>query len=109
MGDWKSAYRKSRKEEKILSRLRTDACFFTLQNYIDPDKYDKDFCQLCNVFTTVEHILVNCPKYQRYRHVMISELSITPNQLSVAHLLNDKFNHNKLFAFLKAINYYNRI
>ena len=28
LGDWKSAYRKSRKEEKILSRLRTDSCFF---------------------------------------------------------------------------------
>lgn len=33
LGDWKSAYRESRKEEKILSRLRMDSCFFRLQHH----------------------------------------------------------------------------
>ena len=109
LGDWKSAYRKSRKEEKILSRLRTDSCFFRVQHYLFPEKYDKDYCQLCNVYTTVKHILVECPRFQRYRLSLISNLNINPIDLSEAHLLNDEFNHNKLFKYLKDINYYNRI
>ena len=40
---------------------------------------------------------------------MISDLKINSNDLTEAHLLNDTFNHNKLFTYLKAIDYYNRI
>ena len=109
LGDWKSAYRKSRKEEKVLSRLRTDSCFFRLQNLIDPNKYDRDFCQLCNINTSVKHILVDCPRFERYRQEMIANHNIPRAELTEAHLLNDTFDHVKLFNFLKAINYFNRI
>ena len=109
LGDWKSAYRKSRKEEKILSRLRTNSCFFKIQHFLYPKKYNKDFCQLCNVYTSVKHILVECPRFQRYRLNMINDLNINPSDLSVANILNDTFNHTKLFKFLKDIDYYNRI
>ena len=109
LGDWKSSYRKPRKDEKILSRLRTDSCFFRIQHYLYPNKFNKDFCQLCNVYTTVGHILVDCPRYQRYRLRMIADLNINPSDLSQTHLLDDKFNHSKLFRYLKDINYYNRI
>ena len=107
--DWKSAYRKSRKEEKILSRLRTDSCFFRIQNFLDPIKYNKDYCNLCNLYTTVDHILCKCPRFQRYRLRMISDLDINPLDLTEAHILNDDFNHDKLFKYLKDIDYYNRI
>ena len=109
LGDWKSAYRKSRKEEKILSRLRANSCFFKIQHYLDPIKYEKDFCQLCNTYTSVEHLLIKCPRFQAHRINMISDLNINPSDLSIAHILNDNFNHKKLFKFLKDINYYNRI
>ena len=109
LGDWKSAYRKSRKEEKILSRLRTDSCFFRIQNFLDPIKYNKDYCNLCNLYTTVDHILCKCPRFQRYRLRMISDLDINPLDLTEAHILNDDFNHDKLFKYLKDIDYYNRI
>ena len=40
---------------------------------------------------------------------MISDLDINPLDLTEAHILNDDFNHDKLFKYLKDIDYYNRI
>ena len=66
-------------------------------------------CHYCNVYTTIQHILVDCPSYIRARQIMISDLNININDLTEAHLLNDTFDHSKLFTYLKTINYYNRI
>ena len=36
LGDWKSAYRENRREEKILSRHRTGSCLFLARHFFIP-------------------------------------------------------------------------
>ena len=66
LGDWKSAYRKNRREEKILSRLRTGSCLFLVQHYFDPNK-PKEHCISCDMGMTIKHMLIECPTFQNSR------------------------------------------
>ena len=108
LGDWKSAYRESRKEEKIISRLRTGACKFLFQHNYDPNK-DRDFCNNCNINTIIKHILVECPQFSQSRQKIIQHLNKNKSNLDEKSILDDKFDHQLLFEFLKNINYYQNI
>lgn len=47
IADWKSAYRESRWEECVLSRLRTGCCRFLIQHFINPD-IGRELCNFCS-------------------------------------------------------------
>ena len=59
ISDWKSAYRDNRREEKVLSRLRTGCCRFLKQHYFDP-MLSREYCDFCRVTMTIAHLLVQC-------------------------------------------------
>ena len=54
--EYTTVYRKVRKEEIVMARLRMATCFFTHQQYLigAPQKQ----CIVCNVKQTIEHLLV---------------------------------------------------
>ena len=60
-GYWKSAYRKVRKDEVILARLRVGACLFLYRHHFDTGT-PIDFCNFCNLRNTIFHILLMCPQ-----------------------------------------------
>ena len=57
LGDWKSAYRDNRIEDKILSRLRTGSCYFLYRHIYNPDR-DQEYCNTCNTNMSIEQ---TCP------------------------------------------------
>ena len=111
IGDWKSAYRDNRVEEKILSRLRTGSCYFLYQHKIVTNGIvrDKVRCNACNVDMSIEHLLVLCPIFQQARRRISSHLNRRNLILNEYNILHDDFNHDLLFNFLKEINFYNKI
>ena len=108
LGDWKSAYRDSRKEEKVLSRLRTGSCYFVWQSHINPPG-GIDFCANCNSEVTIAHLLLHCPKFRQSRIRLINYLNCKNLPFTEENLLNDQFPHGLLFLFLKETNYYKKI
>ena len=108
LGDWKSAYRKNRREEKVLSRLRTGSCLFLNQHYFDPT-LPVENCNTCNVVLTINHILVECPTLNNNRYRIANYLNQKKKVLSEENILNDIFPHDLLFKFLKETPYYKKI
>ena len=109
LGDWKSAYRDNRVEEKILSRLRTGCCYFLYQHKIDTEDRVKECCNACNTDMTIEHLLVTCPALQQARRRISSHLIRLNLALSEFNILNDSFNHDLLFDFLREVGFYKKI
>ena len=108
LGDWKSAYRDNRKEEKVLSRLRTGSCYFVWQSYIDPPG-GIDYCAHCNTEVTIFHLLIDCPQFRLSRVRLVNYLNSKNLAFNEENLLNDHFVHGLLFVFLKEVRYFNRI
>ena len=65
LGDWKSSYKDNRKDEKILSRLRTGTCKFHIKIYLPTDN-EPEICQYCQIEMSLEHLLVTCPALQQH-------------------------------------------
>ena len=55
-------YRDNRREEKVLSRLRTGCCRFIFQHYFDP-MLSREYCNYCRVPMTISHLLINCVNF----------------------------------------------
>ena len=108
LGDWKSSYRENRKEEKILSRLRTGSCLFLVHHFFDPNK-PIERCNSCDINMTVKHLLVDCPNFQNNRFRIVNYLNQKNLDVNEKNILSDTFPHKLLFIFLKEINYYNKI
>ena len=108
LGDWKSAYRDVRSEEKKLSRLRTGTCLFLKQHIFDPQK-PRETCRSCNVNLSIKHIIIDCPSLQNSRQRIIDYLNQRNLNLSEEVILCDAFPHGLLFAFLKETPFYRRI
>ena len=108
LGDWKSAHRKNRREEKILSRLRTGSCLFLVQHHFNINK-PKEHCISCDMGMTIKHLLVECPTFQNSRNRIANYLNQKNLALSEESILSDTFPHELLFIFLKGTNYYNKI
>ena len=108
LGDWKSAYRENRKEEKILSRLRTGSSLFSVQHFFDPNK-PREYCISCDTNMTIKHLLIDCPNFINSRFRIINYLNQKNLDVSEKNILSDTFPHKLLFIFLKEINFYNKI
>ncbi|XP_058449211.1 uncharacterized protein LOC131429179 [Malaya genurostris] len=57
--------RPDRREQRVLSRLRTGHTRITHIHYIT--RQPPPMCSSCNIQLTVEHILTNCPEFQNLR------------------------------------------
>ena len=57
---------------------------------------------------TIEHLLVTCPVFQPARYSIISHLNKDNLALNEYNILNDKFNHNLLFKFLKDVDFFKK-
>ena len=106
--DWKSAYRENRREEKVLSRLRTGSCRFLFQHYFDP-MISREYCDFCRVPMTISHLLINCVNLAFARRAITTYLRKYKLPLTEQIILGDDFPHKLLFNFLKAIDFFDRI
>ena len=107
-GYWKSAYRKVRKEEVVLARLRVGACLFLYRHHFDTGT-PIDFCNFCNVRNTIFHILLMCPQHNTYRMDILEYLENNRLSHSINNILGDNFPSELIFKFLRNINYFNKI
>lgn len=87
-------------DQRTLTRLRIGHTRLTHEGIFHKTRTQ---CQMCNKDLTVEHILVECNKYQEQR----SSAGISGNIESI--LSNDKNKERSLLRFLKESNLYNQI
>ena len=107
LGDWKSSYRENRREEVVLSRLRTGWCRYLVQQYYQNQNYvPKHFCNQCMTTNTIEHILLTCPKWGAFRISIYYHIRRLKLPISLETILGEQFNHNILFKYLKDIKFY---
>ena len=104
LGDWKSSYRDVRKEEKALSRLRTGVVLFENRHFYDRT-IAREMCVPCDIPMTIEHLLLECPALRAHRLQMTTFITDNNLPLSEESILGDKFPHDKLFDFLRRVNY----
>ena len=97
---WKSSFQENRSYETRLSRLRIGHTYLTHKHLWQGD--DAPVCDVCDVYVTVHHILVDCRKYNNLRNkYQISR--------DIAILLGDNVNCENLMNFLKEIGIFHEI
>merc|ERR1712002_623302 len=110
LGDWKSSYRDNRREEVILSRMRTGTCRYQSQHYYQIGNTNPmNKCNLCGVANNIEHVILSCPKWGAFRIMIYEQNKKQKLPNSISSVLGDKFNHGILFTYLKAIKYFDLI
>lgn len=98
ISEWQSCYRKSRREEIVLARLRTGHSNLTHKHLFK--KEEPPICNVCNEYITIKHLLSKCP------------LTKDPsnNEASLAAILGDDEENIKLLINkLKEANIYQLI
>ena len=93
---WSSSYHPNRRIERSLSRLRIGHTWLTHRHILEGQPPPE--CDQCHVPISVEHILVECTKYQRGRRRFRFE------NKSIETLLGDDGDINSLMSFLKENN-----
>ena len=110
LGDWKSSYKDNRKNEVLISRMRTGCCRYLVQHHFqNPDLLPLNKCSTCKITNTLEHLILTCPRWSAYRGGIYSHLMRLKLPISLSSILGDEFNHDLLFEYLRAIQYYNLI
>ena len=99
LGDWTSAYRTSRREEIILSRLRIGHTYVTHSHLLKGQP--RPVCAHCNESLTVNHFLIDCPSLHGVRTRFYRSSTILE--------LFQKTDPNHIFLFLKSIGLYYKI
>ena len=99
---WPSAFQKNRREEIILCRLRLNVCKFAFQHYFE--RTERLTCNQCRVPITLQHIIVECPLFARYRHTLGNV-----DGLELTSILKNDYNHSRIFQYLRDIDYFNQI
>ena len=106
---WSSSTRNSRREEKVLARIRLGHTIYT-HSYI----YAKDprpMCRSCNHPQSVEHFVIHCPIYQRQRKRMRDFCTRENLTFTLAHVLGDSHPIllDLLFSFLREIKIFEKL
>ena len=96
---WQSSNRTHRKESCLITLLRIGHSRLTHSHLLD-NNYD-NFCNNCNIRLTIEHILIDCPKYsnERLQYNIASSLNT---------ILRDTTAVENTLAFLKEINLFQK-
>ena len=107
--EWQSSNRSNREEEKVLARLRLGHTWYT-HSYI----YKQDAqptCNVCRTPVTVEHIIIQCPKYERERHQLRNHCNRHGLPFTLATILGDSEDglQDLLFHFLRNIDLFTRL
>ena len=93
--------REDRREQRVLTRCRIGHTRLTKEHLYNRNVSKN--CDTCQTELTVEHILINCIKYDNLR----DELEISSN-IQVA-LGNNKSEETKVLKFLKKCNLYDKL
>ena len=106
---WSSSTRNSRREEKVLARIRIGHTAYT-HSYI----YAKDprpMCRSCNHPQSVEHFVIHCQNYQRQRKRMTDFCTRENLAFNLAHILGDSHPVllDLLFLFLRDIQIFEKL
>ena len=108
LGDWKSSYKDNRREEVVLSRMRTGTCRYQSQHYYQ-NTNPMNKCNLCGVANDIEHVILTCPKWGAFRIMIYEQNKKLKLPNSISSVLGEKFNHSILFRYLRAIKYFDLI
>ena len=100
---WHSSNRNSRRDEKILARLRIGHTYLT-HSFIFAHE-QRPTCSRCRTVLNVEHILINCTKYNEKRKTLQHYCRIHNLPLTLPVLLGDDDSAllKLLFKFLSEI------
>ena len=77
----------NRKEERILHQFRLGKCRLNYYKYI-LKKHETGLCDNYNVFETIEHFILTCPRYDKQRRRMYRRIKI--KNLNLKKLLGAK-------------------
>ena len=105
--DWPSINKNTREQEIILARLRLGACLFNKKHLFDKEPPPE--CHNCQARLDVHHILIECTQFNNERIPIIEHLRKVNLPHNLTSILSDDFPHDKLFQFLKNINYTSKI
>ena len=108
IGKLHCAYRDNRKDEKIISRLRTGSCLFLYHHYFDTNQ-QIETCTTCNIALPIKHIIVECPALNNSRRRITNYLNQKNRDLTEENILCDYFPQDLLLKFLKETQYYKKI
>ena len=86
-GDWVTAYRKSRKEEVTMARLRTGHTRLTHGALMNGEP--RPVCTTCNVPLTVFHVLLECRMYVGGRRTLKGHFTTHRIPFDLPHLLGN--------------------
>ena len=110
LGDWKSSYKDNRRNEVVLSRLRTGTCRYLGQHYFKKENLiPMNKCDVCKVTNTIEHLILNCNKWVMHRQPIFSHLIKLKLPINITNIIGDQFDHEILFKYLRTINYFDNI
>ena len=109
IGLWPSSFRKVRKEEVVLTKLRIGHSFLTHHFLLSGT--DAPMCSLCNTRITISHVLLSCHRYnsqrrQYFKHIFSQGQSVTLDRVIGD---GDSVHLDNVFNFLMAINLFNLI
>jgi ribonuclease HI len=95
---WKPGENLSRRDQIILSRVRIGHTRLTHKHHMEHQPKPK--CQQCDVWLSIQHIILDCPLYAGPRR----SFNISKNSFG-----NNKTENTNLIAFLKNIQIYDEI
>ena len=99
--DWSSCHQPSRQREVVLARLRLGHTFYTHKHILSAEQ-SNPYCDVCGVPQTIQHLLIECSKFEQYR-TSIRRYALSHNtSLSLPVLLGNDHPAliNLLFNFL---------
>ena len=99
LGEWLPGFRKSRREEVVLSRLRIGHSYFTHSFLLRGE--DPPECIACQEPYTIRHILLHCGDLSFIRQRFYQATSLKD--------LFDRINVNTILSFLKEVNIFTKI
>ena len=105
--DWPTANLNLREEEISLSRLRLGTCLFNKKHLFAREPHP--ICQFCQTPVNVQHILVECTQFVNQKAPILSILRKDGLPIDIGNILNENFPSETLIAYLKKINFYNKI
>ena len=108
-GKWETCNRTNRREEVVLCRLRLGHTRLTHSFLLDRD--DQPLCDQCHCPLSVQHILVDCPKFDIVRLPLVTTCRTYGLPLCLQSLLGNDYPDliNEVFSFLRRAQLLNRL
>ena len=104
---WESSYHKQRQWEVVLARLRLGHTRLTHKFLME--KTDAPICRDCRVRLTVQHFLIDCPKYVEQRNIFLKIPRSESLSLKSVLAESEFFNIENIMKFLAEIGILNDI